>query len=378
MQVTKILYQNNSWSEPIPPLDSEQTLVIVFAAPGYIKNSDPLKELRSSLPTSTIIGCSTAGEIYGDQVLDNSLSVAIIKFDDARIKFCKFEIPHADDSRKAGENIGQTLAAEDLKGILVLSNGLFVNGTPLVEGINSQIREDVVVTGGLAGDGSDFESTWIISGDELLDKTVAAVGLYGNSVQLSHGTQGGWDIFGPERVITRSVNNIVYEIDGEPALDLYKKYLGESAKDLPSSALLFPLQIRSNQDGRPLVRTILSVCEEEKSMTFAGDIPQGSLGQLVQANFDRLVDGAVSAATQANLEGDEVLAIAISCIGRRLVLGERIEEETEATLENLPKGVEQIGFYSYGELSPGRKGAPCELHNQTMTITTISENRKAG
>jgi hypothetical protein len=59
-------------------------------------------------------------------------------------------------------------------------------------------------------------------------------------------------------------------------------------------------------------------------------------------------------------------------VGRRLVLGSRTEEEIEATLEVLPKGTQQIGFYSYGEISPYTAGT-CDLHNQTMTLTTLSE-----
>jgi hypothetical protein len=124
------------------------------------------------------------------------------------------------------------------------------------------------------------------------------------------------------------------------------------------------------------VRTVLAVDEQRQSMTFAGDIPQGSRAQLMRANFDRLIQGASDAATLAGAARDvrdgETLAIAISCVGRRLVLGERTEEEVEATLDVLPPGSRQIGFYSYGEISPYAKG-PCDLHNQTMTLTTIAE-----
>ena len=157
---------------------------------------------------------------------------------------------------------------------------------------------------------------------------------------------------------------------------MYKKYLGEEASDLPASALFFPLALRSNSgDEKRIVRTILSVDEEYQSMTFAGDLPQGSFVQLMRANADRIIDGASEAAKNSvekfSLD-EEILSIAISCVGRRLVLGERAEEELEAVLDSLPERTQQIGFYSYGEISLIEEGY-CELHNQTMTLTTISE-----
>ncbi len=238
------------------------------------------------------------------------------------------------------------------------------------------LDDSVVVTGGLAGDGDRFESTWVIDKGKPVSGIVSAVGLYGDAVKLGHGSQGGWDMFGPERVVTRSSANVLYELDGKPALKLYKEYLGERASGLPATALLFPLSLReTREDERRVVRTVLSIDEDEQSMTFAGDLPEGSLAQLMRANFDRLVDGAAGASlSAAGMVGDgsNVLSIAISCVGRRLVLGERTEEEVEAALENLPTGCRQIGFYSYGEISPYASGH-CDLHNQTMTLTAISE-----
>ena len=111
-------------------------------------------------------------------------------------------------------------------------------------------------------------------------------------------------------------------------------------------------------------------------MTFAGEIPQGAMASLMHANLDRLIQGASQAATNGRHTSDPnepTLAIAISCVGRRLVLGERTEEEIEATLDALPAGTSQIGFYSYGELCPQHGASCCDLHNQTMTLTTISE-----
>jgi hypothetical protein len=301
--------------------------------------------------------------------------VAAIVFDHTDVRLASAPINNSEQSFEVGQLLGKQLSGPPgLAGALILSDGLKVNGTSLLQGVNSVVPRNMVVTGGLAGDGPDFKRTWVIQDRKPKGGYVTAVGLYGDRVRLSHGSQGGWDIFGPERVITKSKGNVLFELDGKPALQLYKEYLGDKARELPASGLLFPLQIRSGADGeRRLVRTILAVDESQQSMIFAGDLPQGYKAQLMRANFDRLIDGAASAAAQlANSQGP-TLAVAISCVGRRLVLGERIEEEVEATLEKFPPGTRQIGFYSYGEVSPVIKGEPCELHNQTMTLTTVSE-----
>jgi len=250
-----------------------------------------------------------------------------------------------------------------------------LNGSELVSGLNSINNTNIIITGGLAADGAQFKKTWSIINGEIFSNKIAAVGFYGDAVRIGHGSKGGWNIFGPERRITRAKNNILYELDGKPALDLYKEYLGEKASGLPATGLLFPLAIRRDINAPQVVRTILSVDEADRSLTFAGDMPVGYLAQLMRANFDRLIGGATEAgelALKSIQNQSPPVLIAISCVGRRLLLGERTEEETESVLEIFPPKTQQIGFYSYGELSPHLKG-DCELHNQTMTLTTITE-----
>jgi hypothetical protein len=369
---------SNGWGE-LPPstLDSRTTLVLAFGASSLLDQPQSLKDLRAAFPRSLILGCSTSGEIHGTRILDESLSVAVMRFSSTRLGYAQSAIEGATDSRAAGESIGRSLAQPDLRAVLVLSDGLKVNGTELVSGLNAALPEDVVVTGGLAGDGDRFKRTWVLAEGGPASGFVTAVGFYGDTIRVGHGSKGGWDIFGPERLVTRSEGNVLYELDGRPALELYKTYLGERASGLPATGLLFPLSLRSNddRDEKRLVRTILAVDESTQSLTFAGDIPTGSRAQLMRANFDRLVEGAAKAAamTRVGDGGDgPTLSVAISCVGRRLVLGERTEEEIEATAEALPAGASQVGFYSYGELSPFATGR-CDLHNQTMTLTTFSE-----
>lgn len=367
--------QKSGWAEPIPTeLDSEQTLVIVFGATSYLKYLHPFNDILNHFPQSKIIGCSTAGEILGRTVSDETLVGAAVKFEKTILETSFAPIQSANESFQAGEEIACRLMKPDLKGILILSDGLNVNGSQLVAGLNSILPPDIVATGGLAGDNDRFQRTWVLKNGVPTGNFVSAVGFYGEKIKIRHGSKGGWDIFGHERKVTKAKDNQLFEIDGKPALDLYKNYLGELAAELPASALLFPLSLRLDQDDeKRVVRTILSIDEEKRSLTFAGDIPEGSLIQLMRANFDRLIDGAAEAAlmTQEDSQND-VLSIAISCVGRKLILGERTDEELEAALDSLPVNTKQIGFYSYGEISPYATGH-CDLHNQTMTLTTISE-----
>lgn len=351
-------------------------MVLLFGSATEIEDNAPMASLFAAYPRAHILGCSTAGEILGTTISDNSLVAAVCQLEHTPLRSVSVPIAADGDSYAVGARIAMELAASDLRGLFVLSDGTSVNGSELVRGLNGVLPSTVVISGGLAGDGDRFHKTWTIDHRKPMSGRVSALGFYGDRVVLGHGSKGGWDIFGPERLVTRSLGNVLFEIDGQPALDLYKRYLGDLASGLPANALLFPLSLRrGGGETARLVRTILSIDDKAGSMTFAGDIPQGSLVQFMRANFERLVDGAMEAAQLARDSSQHPghsLAIAISCVGRRLVLADRAEEEVEAVSEVLPESSHLVGFYSYGELSPYANG-PCELHNQTMTLTTVSE-----
>ncbi|WED43573.1 FIST signal transduction protein [Legionella cardiaca] len=368
-----------------PELDSKQTLVLVFAAPEFLNLQEPIHQLRNYYKNSKMIGCSSAGEILGPNIFDKSLTVVVIKLKDTPIKIVKAEVNKVEDSFTAGESISRQLRSADLKNIFVLSEGLHVNGSELVNGLNAALTDTKpLITGGLAGDNSYFNKTWTLFDGEILKNHIVAVGFYGDHIHVGHASKGGWDIFGPARRITRSERNILYELDNQPALALYKEYLGDRAAELPASGLLYPLAIKDmrDKDSISLVRTILGVDEKKQALIFAGDMPLGYHAQLMRANFDRLITSASEAGELAGkrilkpagrAKDGPILAISISCVGRRLLLGERTEEETESTLDSLPANSTQVGFYSYGELSPAGVG-DCKLHNQTMTLTTYFES----
>lgn len=378
MKIKSFSYtQQTGWSvDPLPPLDSENTLVLVFAAPEFLDSPEPISQIVKAFRKSHVVGCSTAGEILGSALSDHSLAAVAVQFEHSRLAITSAEVHSAHDSFNAGRTIAESLKAPNLQGVLILSDGSNVNGSELVYGIN--LPGQVIITGGLAGDGDRFKRTWVIAEGKPRTGVVVAIGIYGEKLSIGFGSQGGWERKGSEWTITRSDENVLYELNGQPALRVYKEAIGEAAaQGLPASALLFPLAVRANAtDRQPMVRTILSVNEAKQSMTFAGDVPEGYLAQLMSAELDKLIDSAATAATLTKTvanggEAQDTLCIAISCVGRRLVLGERTKEELAATLRVLPPNTQQVGFYSYGEISPS--GGYCDLHNQTMTITTIRE-----
>ena len=358
---------------------ADADLVLYFGVRSALACGTRYQELRAMFTKAHVMGCSTGGQIRNDDV-DDEIAAVALRFDRTRLGLACEAVPAPSHSRACGEAIGRRLAADDLAGIFVLSDGLNVNGSELVAGITGVTGPKIPLTGGLAGDGAKFEET-LVGADGAPERgQVAAVGFYGSSIRIGHGSAGGWDEFGPRRRITRSTGNVLYELDGEPALDLYERYLGEEdARGLPGTALLFPLLIRDlDRPDQDVVRTVLAVDRDARSMTFAGDMPEGWVAQLMRGNFDRLAGGAADAARQARsglgVAGDHNgIALLVSCIGRRLLMGQRIVDEVEAAGAELGSKIPRLGFYSYGEISPHGTAGVCQLHNQTMTVTTLAE-----
>lgn len=348
--------------------------VLIFGSGQLLCEAPLIDRIRQLYPKAYLMGCSTAGEIHDDTVADDTLCITAIAFEKARIEFQSHALSHH-DAFEAGRNIISAIRTEDLKHIFVLSEGLNINGSQLVMGMRSAIDVNIPISGGLAGDGTDFKTTFLIGNDKAAPDQIVLAALYGD-IRIGCASFGGWDTFGIERVATKTQDNILFELDGRPALDLYKEYLGEKSKELPASALLFPLSIRMADSDVSYVRTILAVDEEKKSLIFAGDIPLNAYCKLMKSNSSKLIDGSMKAAewSMDMLQTNSVqLAILVSCVGRKLVLKQRVDEEVEAVRDVVGPKATITGFYSYGEISPYKMNTMCELHNQTMTITLMSE-----
>jgi len=358
-------------------LSKTAQLVFIFGNRELLKKQHLIDDVRLAYPIAQIVGCSTAGEIYQEEVLNENIVCTAIWFENTSVEIAEERILTMEDSFLVGEKLAEKLIKEHLVHIMILSEGLNINGSELTKGLNNKLNDLIPVTGGLAGDQNKFAETVIVYNKSGEKNLVLAIGFYSEHLQVGYGSMGGWDSFGVDREVTRSKGNILYELDGQPALELYKRYLGHHAADLPASALLFPLSLRLGNSETALVRTVLSVNEADGSMVFAGDIPQGECVRLMKANTDRLIDGANGAAEMAKTSlknSNPDLAILISCVGRKLVLKQKTVEELEIIREVIGDGASITGFYSFGEICPIKPfGQHCELHNQTMTITLFKE-----
>ena len=352
-------------------------LIIVFGS--VTRMTDPALPalLRAQFPDAHHMGCTTSGEISNAGVADDSLVLTAVRFKQPGFRVASVETAGMDDSAEAGQRLAAKLAAEDLHSILVFGQGVNINGSALIEGITRVAGTHVTLTGGLAGDGGKFTQTWTLCDGVVSDRHIVGVGLYGAAIQLAHGSFGGWQPFGATRRVTRSKANVLFELDGEPALEIYKRYLGEYARDLPGSGLLFPFAMIGQDHGETgLIRTILGIDEVQGSLTLAGDIVEGGFLRLMAASTNALVDGAEAAAAAAQKmfkKGEPCLAMLVSCIGRKLVMGGRVDEEVEAVGNVFGKHCVLTGFYSNGEISPYLNSPECKLHNQTMTVTCLSD-----
>lgn len=356
----------------------EPNLVLAFASPEFFTGAAFAPWLAAAFPQARRVALSTAGEISNQGVTDHCVVVTALRLDKTPFRIASTAIAGMEDSEGAGRRLAEQLTGPDLKAVILLSQGVAVNGSELIAGAVSVLGKAIPLTGGLAGDNGAFTQTWALLDDQISDKLMLAIGLYGDAVQFAHGSFGGWQSFGPARRVTRAEGNVLFELDGEPALDIYKRYLGEYAKDLPASGLLFPFAILSEErEEVGLIRTLLGIDEAAGSLTLAGDIPQDGYLRLMHASSDALVDGAEAAAEaaarMARSQGQS-LALLVSCIGRKLVMGDRVDEEVEAVGAVFGQNCALTGFYSNGEISPFLETTECKLHNQTMTITYLGED----
>lgn len=304
-------------------VNSNSQLVLFFGSRETMIQNSLYHLIQELYPHARIMGCSTGGTISNSDVVDDEVQVTAIEFSNTKINLEYEAISGSEDSFLVGKKLSGKLVRDDLQGIFLLSDGLNINGSELVQGFKSVLGNKIPITGGLAGDGEKFQQTVLTIDAITAPKLVAAVGFYGSHLEISYGSAGGWENFGPERLITKSQNNILYELDSKPALELYKRYLGDESENLPKSALLFPLSIRKSRGMDQAVRTVLSVNEQDNSMTFAGDIPIGWVAQLMHSNHYKLIEGAEKAAKESSSteQSSATLSILISCIGRRLLMG---------------------------------------------------------
>ena len=377
MKIDTLGFEGAHWRIDTAEIDDRSAcqLVTLFGDSAILRGAPYFEEMRALYPNAHIIGASSSGNIQGAAISACPAVAAAVSFEQGSVAVSRMDFSSGDDIQALAAELIDALPAEGLKHIFLLSDGLNLNGSELVRGVN-QAAGGIPVSGGLAGDGDRFEQTWVIADAPARQNRVVALGLYGDNLIISTGCHGGWSPFGAERLVTRSDGNVLYELDHQPALELYKTYLGEFAADLPNSGMRFPLEVYPDGDNRHTVtRTLLAIDEAANSITFAGDIPKGHIAKLMKPDIDQLIEGAAEAARAIdNANRQSALGLVVSCVGRRVVMRQIVEEELEEVEEILGDNVKLVGFYSYGEIAPfNDRPEQCQLHNQTMTLTAIYE-----
>ncbi|WP_027880931.1 FIST signal transduction protein [Mesoflavibacter zeaxanthinifaciens] len=374
--VQLVKHKNSDWKYIGQEIKLNAPLVMVLGNRYMLEDANIYQDIKTLFPDGQIVFGSTCAEISSNDVNQQSITITAIEFEKSTFVIKTSNIKNNNqDSYKVGQDLIQQLPKDNLKHVFVISEGSFVNGSKLTQGMNSVTQNNLLITGGLCGDDDRFEKTIAGYNENPKEGQLIAIGFYGDTLEVTFSIYGGWTPFGPERVVTKSDDNILFELDGQPALDLYKTYLGDKAKDLPGAALLYPLNVKVQIDDQPIVRSILNIDETNNSVILAGDIPENAKVQLMMTNVDNIANASERAAKQAmNLRQNKPeLAMLVSCIGRKLVLDQRVEEEVEEVIEVIGKDATISGFYSYGEIAPFDGEISCQLHNQTMTITLISE-----
>ncbi|WP_047550201.1 FIST signal transduction protein [Psychroserpens sp. Hel_I_66] len=369
-------HKHKDWEYLSKKIDLKEPLVLVLGNRYMLEDDTLYDQIRQKFPNGHLVFGSTSGDITADIVDDESITITAIEFEKTSFDIKTSNVLHSDlDSFKTGSDLVSQFSKDNLKLIFVISEGSFINGSQLTKGMNAATSGELLITGGLCGDAARFEKTVASYNENPKAGEIVAIGFYGDTFEASFSIHGGWTPFGPERIVTKSKSNELFELDNQPALDLYKKYLGDKSKELPGAALLYPLNVKSHDEKQSFVRTILNIDEEKNTMILAGDIPENSKVQLMMTNVDNIANASERAARQA-LEfrkNKPQLALLVSCIGRKLVLDQRVEEEIEEVVDVVGHDTVICGFYSYGEIAPFHGENNCQLHNQTMTITLISE-----
>ena len=374
---SKLTLKDLPSTSPLPSAN----LVLVFGSVKRFSDSKLPAFLKSRYPSAQLVGCTTSGEISAVGVFDDSIQITAIQWEKTIQRVAQTKISGMLNSFEAAANLAKQLKADTLRTVLVISDGLNVNGSELLKGFQS-VLGSIPIVGGLAGDGGAFVKTLQLFNDTISDNQIIAVGLYGNALITSTGALGGWKPYGPPRKVTKAEKNVVYEMDDKPALPLYRMYIGEAfSRGLPGTGLKFPLAvIEEGKRDVEKIRTLLAIDSKANSLTFAGNVEVGETVRLCQTNHGRLVEGAGNAANlvmeglSASKTNQAGLALLVSCVGRKGVMAENVGDEVKLVQQILGPQTSVTGFYSYGELAPRPNTTDSVLHNQTMTIGYLSEN----
>jgi hypothetical protein len=336
-----------------------------------------VKGVYESLGIRTLIGCTTAGEISTDGFTTGSAVLGGIASDQIN-----FEMVSVRDIGRNSQEAGRELAtafSDSVCYVQLFSDGLSGNGSAILRGMAAAFKAEIPVAGGTAGDEGKFIKTWQFRGDQVLSDAAVAMGFSGD-FKLGTGVWSGWSPIGLPKRVTRAKGNVLYELNGESALNVYERFLGKHAQRLPAVGVEYPLGIIGQFDGPDgsdhlLLRATMSVDREERSIRFAGEIPEGAMVYLTCGDRSAILDATEKAVRLAIQDlGDTTtpsIVFFYSCMARKTLLGLRTKDEIERVHSQFIPAVPIIGFYTYGEYCRVNRNGPSLLHNETATLSVI-------
>ena len=343
------------------------TLAIVFSSIFY-----DLEELKTVFTEFDIdvFGATSSGEITNDGIHEDSISVMLLE-----ISRDAYRLKVFDGKGKTSSEVGQAVGKwaktifED-PAFMLMSAGLRANGEQIVKGIIYTTERQVPLFGCLAGAGdplTQLEDTFVFNTSEVLGNGVVALVFDRNVIELQGVAASGWKGIGTQKTITKAKGNIVYSIDGEPALDVYNKYLDIGGD--PMVAAEYPLLLMRD-DGSSVLRAAFLV-NEDKSIIYAGTVPEGAKVRFSLPPGPEIIDFAIAQMTKFNEQIPKSDAVVLfSCKGRHVTLGEMVKDEISAIrkLWNVPL----VGSFTFGEIGPAPQGMS-DFHNYTLVPVLMYE-----
>lgn len=337
---------------------SNSVLIQLFSSKSRDKIVSILQELNLLFPHAVIIGTTTDGEIYNDEILLNSAVLSISIFTKTQLKSTLIELH---DSFQAGVAVAAELVSSQTKLLLTFADGIFCNGDEYLNGIYS-IAPNVKVAGGLAADRASFKSTYVMNNTELVTQAVVAVALDSEELKLELLYSFGWQEIGMTHTVTKVEGTRVYEIDDTPVCDFYAKYLGkEVSKDLPGTGKEFPLMVQRNG---VMVARAPRYRYKDDSLDFTATIFEGESVRLGIGNASRMLCQSMDTLKKIPSESFFIY----SCMARRHFMPKIIKKE----LSSFAYISTTSGFFTYGEFFTDDRP---RFFNETLTAVALSEDQ---
>lgn len=343
---------------------------ILFAAVDFDRELI-LQEIDRAFPDIELIGCTTDGELS-----------SVLEFQQDSIVLTVFYGEGVEIRAAVGRNISQdpegiaraTAAAVKrefnlpIRLAIALPESLTTSAVSILRGLEAGLGDNIPLFGGAAAEPREVQRTYQFYKTEVFSDAVPIL-LFAGDIQFSHGLASGWQPMGKRSQITKVDKNIIYEIDGKPALDFYHHYLNDYK---PDSA--YPLAVFPPGEERFFLRGAISYDLEEGSVKVSGDVPEQSIVQITDTTLEDVVNASAASFAEAwkNYAGTEPkAALCFSCAWRRWVMGTRANEEYQALAPALQDKIPASGFYTYGEVAPLQDNGQTFFHNTTFVTLLI-------